>query len=358
MKVFKNIIKPVMLFLLSILTLIVFYRSSPNINLQSVLTGFNWLYLVFAVVSFIFYLVFETLAFRYLLKSQGYRVPFGRIFGYTLHDFFFSSITPGGSGGQPGQFYAMQRDKIPHAHCLTTLFTFNAVYHTAMLLIALWAMVVGATLKVAEIPTMKWLIAYGIGAQVLFVVVLSALLLSKNLLPKALCFIFGGVRHIPFIKRLGSYEEKLHRQCNEYRASGALIKKNPVIFIKAFGYILPMLFFLYAIPYCLYRGLGYNTLGLWQMVALQSVAVIALESIPLPGSVGLGEVSLTAVYGLILPLPQAFALMFLTRALHLYFGLLISGIGVMVMGAKPVMEKMEPSKNSKDKKLIIGIECA
>jgi len=78
-----------------------------------------------------------------------------------------------------------------------------------------------------------------------------------------------------------------------------------------------------------------------------------LESVPIPGSVGVGELSLTAVYALIIPLPQAFVLMFLTRALHLYVGLLLSGIGVMTMKAKPVFIENKSLKKLKENKIII-----
>ncbi|NLN97937.1 MAG: flippase-like domain-containing protein [Eubacteriaceae bacterium] len=339
MKKTKNTIKLVAVLTLSLLTLIIFSRSYPNMDLKSILLRFQWPYLFVAAMSFVFYLLSETFAFSYLLKVNGHKIPVGRIFGYTLHDYFFSTITPGGSGGQPGQFYAMQRDRIPPAHCLTTLFTFNAVYHIAMLFIAVWAMTMGATQMVAKIPAMKMLTVYGIGAQILFVALLTALLLTEDLVPKGIFLFFHGIRRIPLLKKFACTQEKLQQQCEEYQVSSAFIKSNPIVFLKTFIYILPMLLFFYAIPYCLYRGLGYHHLGLWQMIAIQSVAVVALESVPLPGSVGVGELSLTAVYALIIPLPEAFVLMFLTRALHLYFGLLLSAIGVLTMKEKPILRE-------------------
>lgn len=353
MKKAKDILKLFAVLVLSFLTIFIFSRSYPNMDLKSALLGFKWPYLILATLSFILYLLSETLAFRYLLSVNGFKIPLGRIFGYTLHDYFFSTITPGGSGGQPGQFYAMQRDNIQPAYCLTTLFTFNAVYHVAMLVIALWAMIMGATQMVATIPAMKWLTAYGIGAQVIFVMLLTALLLAQDLVPKAIFFIFNGLRRIPLLNKLCCCEEKLQHQCDAYQNNVTLIKKNPAVFLKTLVYILPMLLFLYAIPYYLYRGLGYHQLSFWQMIAIQSVAVIALESVPIPGSVGVGELSLTAVYALIIPLPQAFVLMFLTRALHLYVGLLLSGIGVMMMKAKPVFIENKSLKKLKENKIII-----
>ena len=60
---------------------------------------------------------------RKVLVSFGYRVSFKEAMKYAYIGYFFSSVTPSATGGQPLQLYAMSKDKIHVAHGTMALLT-------------------------------------------------------------------------------------------------------------------------------------------------------------------------------------------------------------------------------------------
>ena len=58
----------------------------------------------------------EGVNIRILLTSFGYPVTFWQGMKYAYIGFFFSSVTPSSTGGQPAQLYAMKKDGIELAH--------------------------------------------------------------------------------------------------------------------------------------------------------------------------------------------------------------------------------------------------
>ena len=65
----------------------------------------------------------EGINLRKVLVSFGYRVSFKEAMKYAYIGYFFSSVTPSATGGQPLQLYAMSKDKIHVAHGTMALLT-------------------------------------------------------------------------------------------------------------------------------------------------------------------------------------------------------------------------------------------
>ena len=69
----------------------------------------------------VLYFIFETINVSRTLKALGENSNFLRNFRYTLIGFFFSSITPAASGGQPMEIYYMSRDGLNVANSTLAL---------------------------------------------------------------------------------------------------------------------------------------------------------------------------------------------------------------------------------------------
>ena len=167
---------------IGILTMVITGRRGENGALWELVKHARPEYLFLAALSFLSYLLMEALAFRKMLKRFGYNIGLGRCYGYVLTDFFASSLSPGGSAGQPAQFIAMNNDGIAAQDVALSLFAFNGVYHVMMLIIAGTMLALGFTQTVAEIPGMKVLIIYGALMQVYLVILFSVFdLFQKDL---------------------------------------------------------------------------------------------------------------------------------------------------------------------------------
>ena len=60
----------------------------------------------------VIYLLLEAVNLHRTLKVLGEKVTFWQNIKYAIIGFFFSSITPAASGGQPMQIYYMYKEKI------------------------------------------------------------------------------------------------------------------------------------------------------------------------------------------------------------------------------------------------------
>lgn len=65
----------------------------------------------------------EAINLRSVLNSFGYQVSFRQGMKYAYTGYFFSSITPSATGGQPVQLYVMNKDNIHVAHGTMALLT-------------------------------------------------------------------------------------------------------------------------------------------------------------------------------------------------------------------------------------------
>lgn len=335
--------KSPLLFLLGILSIYLVFRMQKPGDLSLIFT-LNPLYLGLALGSFLLYLLMEAISFKVLLSSFGTKLSLFSCYRQALADFYCSSLTPGGSGGQPGQLYAMNQQGVPAGVGIASLLSFNTLYHMVMLLIAVAAIGLGVTEKVMGLPGLKLLLFYGGLAQLVMVIYYLLFIFSNRLLPKLLHVV---IKLYSFFRKKEDpklLEEKFHQQMDLFHCCALHLKRRPLVLLQVCGLLVLLFFFSYLPSFLLYKGLGLNGVSILEMLALQSVAVLALESVPLPGALGVAETSLFAIYALVMPTDAAFVLMALTRITSLYFGVALGGLSTLILFGE---EKRRPLKVSK-----------
>ena len=307
------------------IALFYFGGKQDGVRMKKMLLETKPEYLLLAALSFLSYLAMEALAYRNFLRHLGYRVGFFHCYRYALSDFFFSSVSPGGSAGQLGQYMIMTQDKIESAHALMSLFSFNMVYHMTMIGMAVGALVLGVTQRVAKLPALKVLIIFGLLVQIYCVCLIFFLMFSKRVPDLAEKF-FTFLNRIPFLKRFVAKRESLKKHFEEQKETGEYLAGHPILILQLFLYTIPLFIFYYSVPFFVARALGFHVNWI-QVIAIQSVAMLALESVPLPGGVGLAEGSFLAVYDMISP-GAGFTMMLLARSINFYLGL---SLGALVL---------------------------
>lgn len=296
-------------------------------HILAILANMRPLYLLGACACFFIYIYCEARAYRLLLRSYGYRIRTRKTYLYALSDYFFSSISPGGSGGQFGQFYMMQRDGISPAACLSSLLSFNMLYHFIFCVLAVISWSSGVMKEVAHHGAIGLIIAYGVGAQLIFTLGMGGMLFSRRLIPCILKKVQNIMKNFKLTARFTPDEETVERFLEDYKSYGQHIKEHPVLLLQASVFIFFQTAFLYAIPWFVCLALGIH-IPLIYMLIFQSVCVVATESIPLPGGAGASEIFFASTYATLMPETQAFSLMFMTRALSLYLGLIVGGLAI------------------------------
>lgn len=321
----------------ALIGLVVSARSVQPSTVISSLQGVKIGWIIAGGCCFLSYLAVEGFSYLHILKASNVTVKPLRCIMYAFSDFFFSSLTPGGSGGQAGQFYMMQRDKIPGGVCLSSLLIFNMLYHVTLVGIACISGLSSVMSDVASSSGLMILVVYGLIAQIVFALGFCLLIFSRKVMPRLVRTISRKARKSRFawIRSRVPDRAGVDQFIADYHTCGKQLIAHPRLVLSVIGLLVLQIFLLYAVAWCVSQALGLH-LPLIYLVLFQSTCVLATESIPLPGGAGASEIFLASAYSTLMGDSTAFTLMLLTRALTLYLGIIIGGLAVSFGSATPV----------------------
>ena len=276
------------------------------------------------------YLFLEGYNIRRTLKILGEKITIKQAVKYSLIGFFFSSITPAASGGQPMQIYYMHKDKVSVANS------------TLALLINLTSMQI-VTITIAIISL---LFNYKFMNKVLIILFAVGVLLNFSALAILVIGIFSRRLSRWFIKfairvlnffRIKNKKEKKYKLVvglRSYQSSAKYIKAHKMLMVKILITTAIQFLVYYSIAYWTYRSLGFSEGNIFEITTMQSVLFATVSGIPSPGAVGVSEGAFIEIFRNIYPNNMIKSATLLHRAINFYLVVLISGIVVIVNDIK------------------------
>lgn len=322
--------------LLIILTFYIILKDQNISEIFEILKSAKKEYICIAIICMSLYMVCEAINIGRTLKALNEKSTFLKNLKYALIGFFFSSITPAASGGQPMQIYYMYKDKISVANS------------TLALLINLSSMQV-VTISVAIISVFcntQYLNTTLIGFFILGITLnLSALLLllisifSKRM-TKGLINIAIKILKFFRIKNIEEKQEKLENELGKYQGSATYIKQHKKVMLKTLLTTYIQFTLYYSISYWVYRSFGLSTHNIIEIITLQAVLYATVSGIPSPGAVGVSEGGFIALFKDIYPQTMINGAMLLSRGINFYLFVLISSIVSMISTIRE--KKQEP----------------
>lgn len=260
-----------------------------------------------------------------VLRTLGSRAPFRRCLGYSCAGFYFSTVTPSATGGQPMQVCAMSRDGIPAAHGALDMLLVTICYQLATVI---WA---GAAVLVFRGSLqdlglgLAGLLVFGLTVTLALTAVMVLFLVCPSWSAGLVMGLVALGARLRLVKDPEGLRTKLSAQLEQYAQGGRLLRKTPSLFPRLLGLSLVQLAALYLVPWTVYKALGLSGFGPLEMAALQALMTVAVSLIPLPGGAGVSETVFL----------QSFALFFgalvspavvISRGISCYGMLLITGI--------------------------------
>lgn len=328
----KSIKKYIVLFLL--LALLVIFVILKGADVESVWNAMKkadpkWLTAGIALAAV--FNIAEGINIRNVLRSFGYRVGFGQSMKYAYIGYFFSSVTPSSTGGQPLQLYAMNKDKIHVAHGTMALLTELTSFQMAAFLVenvaAFWIL----TGRIHLNKMMLGLALLGYIMNLIFITALVIVIISENLKKKIVNGIRFLIMKIPFgdKKKLnGKIDDVLH----DFEDCKAFFKNDLALTSKVIVVSLIQIICWFSVPWVVYRAMGetgstYISLFLHQVVLYMTTALL-----PFPGAEGISEFLFIRLFsGIFTSVPVA-AVVLVNRGISFYFLLVLSGILSIVLG--------------------------
>ena len=272
----------------------------------------------------------EGINIRILLVSFGYRVTFWQGMKYAYIGFFFSSITPSSTGGQPAQIYAMKKDGIEIAHGTTALIAELASFEIAVFFMEIMA--VGAVIRGKVRPAGELLVLAALGflMNLLFIAGLLAVLFSHRLKGRLLHFSSMLIRRLPVRNKQG-WEEKISGAFRDFQTCADLIRREPKVMGKILAVSICQVICWFSIPYMVCLAMGENGAGYPQTFLLQTVLYMTAALLPFPGAAGISEYAFVKLFAGVFTRHPLAAATLVNRGISFYCLLLISAVMMAVL---------------------------
>lgn len=321
----------------------IFQQQTPG-QLASALLGADWRVLLLGVPLMALFLCCEAKATHAILRALGCAQPFRRCAYYSSVGFFFSTITPSATGGQPAQVVAMSRDGVPAASGALDMLLVTIGYNTAAMFWGIYALFTAGGLTERLGGQVGLLLGLGLAIFALLDIFMFLFLFLPGPAKRLLygCIALAARAYLP-LDRAG-LEARADQHLAEYRRGAGLIRRAPALLVQVVGLSMVQLACSYAMPYVVYRAFGLSGFGLGEIMALQALCAIAVGYLPLPGSAGAAENvflrGFRLIYGEALVAPA----MILSRTLNCYLVLAATGL---VLAAGRSLRRAAPAADQK-----------
>ena len=342
-KIFKRIFIYVLIFVLLIgVTFFLVFKDQDLGEALRVYNNARFGFVALGLVLMLGYFAIEAWNIYSILKSFGEKINYWQAYKFTLIGFFFCSVTPGASGGQPLEIYYMSKEEISTAHATLALLIQICGIQISVLFLG----IIGLLVSLGRMETsIIWLTVIGL---IINGVALAALLIgifSKKITKKFVDFFIYVLKFFNY-KKIEEKQESINKSLEQYGEGAKYIKIHQKEFwicvARSFGQM--VLYFL--IPFCVYKALGLHGTSFLQLFFLQAVLFMATSGLPLPGAIGASEAAFLSLYGLAFGEEMLGGAVLLNRSISFYWFVFITMFVVFINIIKTRSRK-EVEKNEK-----------
>ena len=336
----KKMIRNLIIFiLLIILTFYIILKDQDITEILKVVENVKAQYILIAIMCMFIYIACEAINIRRTLKALDEKTTFISSIKYALIGFFFSSITPAASGGQPMQIYYMYKDKISVANSTLALLINLSSMQIVTISIALISVIFNH--QYLNQPLIA-LFILGIALNASALTLLLIAIFSKKLLNKLINFVIKIMKKLK-IKNIEEKQMKLEAELNKYQNSSDYIKNNKFVILKIILTTYIQFIAFYSVSYWVYRSFGFNEYNFIQIVSVQAILYATVSGIPSPGAVGVTEGGYIEIFKNIMPNNVINSAMLMNRGVSFYLLVILSGIVTLIntIKKKKMLKKNE-----------------
>lgn len=339
MKKTKKLLRNLIIFILIIVLTFYIILKDQNISeILSVLSSVKKEFIIIAIISMCFYMVCEAINIGRTLKALNEKTSFLKNLKYALIGFFFSSITPAASGGQPMQIYYMYKDEISVANSTLALLINLTCVQIVTISVALISLIFNYEYLNGA------LIGFFILGITLNSTALALLLISifSKKMTKGLINIVIKILKFFKIKNIESKQEQIEKELTKYQGSAIYLKNNKKLILKVLVTTYIQYMFYYSISYWVYRSFGLVEHNILEILSMQSVVYATVSGIPSPGAVGVSEGAFIEIFKSVYSKKMIKGAMLLSRGVNFYLFVIISCVVVCINAIK---DKKDNSEN-------------
>ena len=325
----KGILKNSIFFIALIaITFFVLFKDNSISDILSSLKLVNLIYVFIGILCMFLFICCEAINIRRMLRMFSYDISIFKGLKYSFVGFFFSSITPSASGGQPMQVYYMNKDNIKILHASLVLLIELASFQFVTIAIAIMSFIGNYDFIIRLNTGIKILIFTGITFNFIVFCFIVLAIFSKAFITNIVNLIFKVVSKIKFINS-DSLRKKVYKEVDQYEQGALFIKENTKVVMKVVLTTFAQMCFMYSITFFVYKAFNLSTFSFFTVFSLQSILFIAVSAIPLPGAVGSSEGGFLTLFRTLFPVNTLSSAMLLSRGISFYLFVIMSGVIVL-----------------------------
>ena len=281
-----------------------------------------------ALLCIVVNVFFDALGLHYFLRKQKYPITLRMACYTSLIGFYYSNITPGASGGQPMQVYAMSKRDVP-VPIGTSAISIKFLAQQLMLVVvttALWLTNQGFV--ESQLGGAKWAIYIGYAINFASIPLILLVGLHRPLVQAVITFFVRLLAKLRLVKHPEQRILRISAGLDVYHASILRLAKDPWQLVWMLLLAMVSTLGLMAVPVAVYFALHMSGAQLSQMLAAAYLLFVTASYTPLPGASGAQEGGFLAFFrGFFTPGTMGVAILvwrFFTFYLFLIIGAVMS----------------------------------
>ncbi|NLB90858.1 MAG: flippase-like domain-containing protein [Clostridiales bacterium] len=323
---------------------ILVYIILTTVDPQDMVRTFHnlrWRWIAGCLFCILSYYAIDALGTFLYLRGENYSVSYGASLHVSLIGAYYSSLTPGASGGQPMQVYQMNKNGVPVGigTSAVSIKLFFTQLGTVAVALCLWLL--NQQFFAEQLVGVKFFIILGlvINSAVLPIVVLAAL--NQKLINKIFLFFLTLGEKIRLVRNREKAEKKLLGILDSFHksSSGAFSSFSAIAEQGLCGAL--QMFFYMGIGFCVYKAFGLTGIPWYQILLVSYMVFISASFMPLPGGSGAQEGGFYAYYKGIYPDNIITLALFVWRFFTFYFTLIIGTFVTVFSGGFGKKKKRE-----------------
>ena len=312
--------------ILIILTFWILFKDQNIGELINIVESANSIFVILGILLMFLFHLTEAYNIRNTLKWFDEKISLFKALKFTLIGFFFSSITPAASGGQPVEIYYMTKEKISGAKATMTLLVQLCGYQISTISLGIICAILNPTILKGGFI---WLFLLGLTINGFALSIMLICVFSKRLTKKIINILIAILKFLR-VKKLEEKKERLEAGLEKYNQSSIFIKQHRKEFLKAILTVFVQISFYYSVPFCVYKAFGLNSYNIFQIFTMQAVLYTTVSSLPLPGAIGISEAVFLGIFQPAFGKNLLSGAMLLSRGITFYLYVVISLVIVII----------------------------
>ena len=339
MKSKKKYIFSIIFFIL--LIILTFYLLFSSNDISAVINSLKIIPLThigIGILLVLLYLIIEGIYIKVTLNSLDCKFSLWQGFLSACTEFYFSAITPSSTGGQPAQAYYMSKDGVPFTKSTIALLVNTITFKIIIILMGVIVAVFWPSLVFGNGTLFTVLFLIGVIGNFILIILCLMLMYSKSWIKNIAMFAINLGNKLHIIKNKENAIQSFDLHLIEYQESARYVKEHLSIAVKVCILTFIQRLALFSISYIVYDAFGLSGYSYIQLIILQVGIALAIDSVPLPGGIGIGEAMMLLIYTKIFGEHIAVPAMLLNRGLSYYFCLILSSIFVFIQHIKVMIK--------------------